>query len=307
MTDTTKPTEKPAGPQLVINATQLRSALELVAPDFDTDEDQREADVCIQYLPARMSTDGEPMEAGLYCWLAEYPEEGCIPLRPDEKFPSPSVHRQASAGQEGVTDELQELHNELYRAQTTDSPDVLTRAIGKARLLLSRYRESLTLSAHGAMPHVFLQSVRHLCFVARTSGGTAGRDEDLCRALEVVEQMMQGAAQPAPVRKKQEMDDATCDRLIYAVLLKLDSFQWSKTTADTRDAVRAALSTAAPESKTAIEWPDPGELESWRATADDLLREMHSPRSFTIRRAAHLLQNAYMFASKAAPTAGETL
>ena len=71
--------------------------------------------------------------------------------------------------------------------------------------------------------------------------------------------------------------------------------------------MNGALSTAAPESGTAIEWPDPGELESWRAMADDLLREMHSPRSFTIRRAAHLLQNAYLFASKAAPTAGETL
>lgn len=77
-----------AGPAMQLNATQLRSALEFVAPDFDADEDQREAEVVLQHLPARTSTDGEPMEAGLYCWLAEYPEEGCIPLREDEAFPA---------------------------------------------------------------------------------------------------------------------------------------------------------------------------------------------------------------------------
>lgn len=76
------------GPAMQLNATQLRSALELAAPDFDTDEDQREVEVVLQRLPARTSSDGEPMEAGLYCWLAEYPEEGCIPLREDESFPA---------------------------------------------------------------------------------------------------------------------------------------------------------------------------------------------------------------------------
>ncbi|QRF60189.1 hypothetical protein [Variovorax paradoxus] len=44
---------------------------------------------------------------------------------------------------EAAPDLLQDLHNELYRAQTTDSVDVLTRSIGKARLLLSLYRDSL--------------------------------------------------------------------------------------------------------------------------------------------------------------------
>ena len=47
------------------------------------------------------------------------------------------------ASGEAAPDLLQNLHNELYRAQTTDSVEILTKAVGKARLLLSRYRDSL--------------------------------------------------------------------------------------------------------------------------------------------------------------------
>jgi hypothetical protein len=55
-----------------------------------------------------------------------------------------------------------------------------------------------------------------------------------------------------------------------------------------------------------VEAPDDGELESWRATADELLREQFT-RSPLTRRAAHLLQNAYLFANKlrAAMSQGE--
>lgn len=47
-----------------------------------------------------------------------------------------------------------------------------------------------------------------------------------------------------------------------------------------------------------VEWPDDGELEAWRSTADDLLRSLPDLRGPDVRRAAHLLQNAYLFASK---------
>jgi hypothetical protein len=36
----------------------------------------------------------------------------------------------------------------------------------------------------------FIKGVRKLCFIARTSGGTAGRDEELCNALNDVESML---------------------------------------------------------------------------------------------------------------------
>jgi hypothetical protein len=56
----------------------------------------------------------------------------------------------AETARAGGEDVLQDLHNELYRAQITDSPDVLTDAVGKARLILSRYRAAL--SAPPAVP-----------------------------------------------------------------------------------------------------------------------------------------------------------
>lgn len=61
----------------------------------------------------------------------------------------------------------------------------------------------------------------------------------------------------------------------------------------------------APQAETlaVAEFPDDGELESWRATADDLLRARSDNAGLT-RRAAFLLQNAYLFvrALAAAPT-----
>jgi hypothetical protein len=72
------------GRHLTLNARQLRAALDYGAPDFETDEDQRDTEICLQWLPERMSVDGEKMEAGLYMWDAEYPEEGVVLL--DENY-----------------------------------------------------------------------------------------------------------------------------------------------------------------------------------------------------------------------------
>ena len=52
---------------------------------------------------------------------------------------------------------------------------------------------------------------------------------------------------------------------------------------------------ASPDVAKMVELPDDGELEAWRATADDLLRCASDSAGLT-RRAAHLLQNAYLFA-----------
>lgn len=65
---------------ITLTALNLRNALDFVAPDFETDEDQRETEVTICWAPDRQSIDGDHLPAGYYCWLADYPEEGCIPL-----------------------------------------------------------------------------------------------------------------------------------------------------------------------------------------------------------------------------------
>lgn len=63
---------------VTLTARQLRNALDFVAPDFDTDEDQRESEVGIAFAPLGLcQADGEPPEpAGYRVWLSEYPEEG---------------------------------------------------------------------------------------------------------------------------------------------------------------------------------------------------------------------------------------
>ena len=67
-------------PPIVLSASQLHQALEFVAPDYDTDADQREANVSIHYRLAGKDMDGEDAPAGWCCWLTEYPEEGSILL-----------------------------------------------------------------------------------------------------------------------------------------------------------------------------------------------------------------------------------
>lgn len=66
---------------VTLNGYQLKEALEFLAPDGDAD--QLESSLRIEWGPKRISTDGDEMEAGMYAWLDEYPEEGCIQL--DEK------------------------------------------------------------------------------------------------------------------------------------------------------------------------------------------------------------------------------
>lgn len=74
------PTERRS---VILTAYQLRQALDLVAPDYDTDPDQREQEASIEWCAACTSTDGEPMAEGYRCWLSDCPEEGCIPLDRD--------------------------------------------------------------------------------------------------------------------------------------------------------------------------------------------------------------------------------
>lgn len=121
--------ESDTSSSITLSATQLMSALQFVAPDYFTDADQREAEIVISRLDTGKFSDGEPRPAGIYAWLAEYPEEGCIPLlTSDQAFPwfdlVAHIRRQSAfslrtfgSGQrvDGVTDhiakELQEVRD----------------------------------------------------------------------------------------------------------------------------------------------------------------------------------------------------
>ena len=58
------------------------------------------------------------------------------------------------------------------------------------------FRAAAVAAQAPAMPDDFLASVKRLVFAARTTGGTAGRDEGLCAALARVEHMLEAIGDP---------------------------------------------------------------------------------------------------------------
>lgn len=80
-------------PIITLDAKQLYNAFDFAAPEVLEDiensaaslsdeerNEQLETKVCIQYKEDGKNMDGEDAPAGYYCWIAEYPEEGGIPL-----------------------------------------------------------------------------------------------------------------------------------------------------------------------------------------------------------------------------------
>ncbi|HCF0755568.1 TPA: hypothetical protein NH708_000188 [Pseudomonas aeruginosa] len=83
----------PVRSSLLINGYQLRAALDFIAPDGTAE--QLESEACIEWR----QQDADFLEAGLYAWDAEYPEEGCVLLdeEPTNSQPSPAQAEQAEA------------------------------------------------------------------------------------------------------------------------------------------------------------------------------------------------------------------
>lgn len=83
----------PVRSSLLINGYQLRAALEFIAPDGTAK--QLESEARIEWR----QQDADFLEAGLYAWCAEYPEECCVLLddEPTTAQPSPAPAEQAEA------------------------------------------------------------------------------------------------------------------------------------------------------------------------------------------------------------------
>ncbi|HEJ1106594.1 TPA: hypothetical protein SLU30_000374 [Pseudomonas aeruginosa] len=77
----------------MINGYQLRAALDFIAPDGTAE--QLESEACIEWR----QQDADFLEAGLYAFCAEYPEEGGVLLdeEPTTAQPSPLQSEQAEA------------------------------------------------------------------------------------------------------------------------------------------------------------------------------------------------------------------
>ncbi|WP_196331811.1 hypothetical protein [Pseudomonas aeruginosa] len=83
----------PVRSSLLINGYQLRAALDFIAPDGTAE--QLESEACIEWR----QQNADFLEAGLYAFCAEYPEEGGVLLdeEPTTAQPSPLQSEQAEA------------------------------------------------------------------------------------------------------------------------------------------------------------------------------------------------------------------
>lgn len=71
---------------VTLTGNALLEALYFVNPELTGDPDELESEVCLERMPERTSEGGETLEAGMYAYLAEYPEEGVYgPLEKDQK------------------------------------------------------------------------------------------------------------------------------------------------------------------------------------------------------------------------------
>lgn len=70
-------------PPFSLTVGQLWQALELGGDESDTE-------LCFQQKLAGKDSDGDDAPAGIYCWMAEYPEEGSIRLDPEHPTPAAS-------------------------------------------------------------------------------------------------------------------------------------------------------------------------------------------------------------------------
>ncbi|EOF7935747.1 hypothetical protein ACTHGJ_006684, partial [Pseudomonas aeruginosa] len=88
----------PVRSSLLINGYQLRAALDFIAPDGTAE--QLESEACIEWR----QQDADFLEAGLYAFCAEYPEEGGVLLDEEQTTaqPSPLQSEQAEAERPAV-------------------------------------------------------------------------------------------------------------------------------------------------------------------------------------------------------------
>ncbi|MDP5429931.1 LysM peptidoglycan-binding domain-containing protein [Pseudomonas aeruginosa] len=99
----------PVRSSLLINGYQLRAALEFIAPDGTAK--QLESEARIEWH----QQDADFLEAGLYAWCAEYPEEGCVLLdeEPATAQPSPAQAEKAEVERPEVVATMYTHHDDV--------------------------------------------------------------------------------------------------------------------------------------------------------------------------------------------------
>ena len=66
------------GTQLTLTAAQIRELLEIANPDGPDDIEQAETEIVVLCRERNeISAEGKWLPAGVYAFIAEYPEDGC--------------------------------------------------------------------------------------------------------------------------------------------------------------------------------------------------------------------------------------
>ncbi|HBO3547987.1 TPA: hypothetical protein L4S33_000124 [Pseudomonas aeruginosa] len=200
----------PVRSSLLINGYQLRAALEFIAPDGTAK--QLESEARIEWR----QQDADFLEAGLYAWCAEYPEEGCVLLdeEPATAQPSPAQAEQAEperpevvAWQYRVTAGPQTgwslwhpgKGEEFERSYTVERRPLMTvaqheRIVGELRAVIAQLRQHKNdYMDSGQETYRALQNeIREReAEIARLDGLVSGRTAERDAALAEVERLRQ--------------------------------------------------------------------------------------------------------------------
>ncbi|EMP3659533.1 hypothetical protein RVS43_002301 [Pseudomonas aeruginosa] len=188
----------PVRSSLLINGYQLRAALDFIAPDGTAEQLKSEA--CIEWR----QQDADFLEAGLYAFCAEYPEEGGVLLdeEPTTAQPSPLQSEQAEAERPAVVGYRSMESGMVYEQDYgLKDPEALTTVaecdsiVGELRAEIAQLRQHKNdyMDAGQETYRALQNEIREReAEIARldglVSGRTAERDAALARVAELERQ-----------------------------------------------------------------------------------------------------------------------
>ncbi|HEK2367226.1 TPA: hypothetical protein SMT05_000387 [Pseudomonas aeruginosa] len=207
----------PVRSSLLINGYQLRAALDFIAPDGTAE--QLESEACIEWR----QQDADFLEAGLYAFCAEYPEEGGVLLdeEPTNSQPSPAQELAERGTQHRFSTTEQTCRHDFYGVWWNDSGVTKTgRECRHCGFFVADMTEAAAEQAEAERPEVvaYADPVAFATFKERGhEGGVAGREWMWAEP---------GAALVAMSRTDE------CERIVGALRAKADqlreALEWRK-------------------------------------------------------------------------------
>ncbi|ELY8031201.1 hypothetical protein SOH16_006062, partial [Pseudomonas aeruginosa] len=192
----------PVRSSLLINGYQLRAALDFIAPDGTAE--QLESEACIEWR----QQDADFLEAGLYAFCAEYPEEGGVLLDEEQTTaqPSPLQSEQAEAERPAVVGYRSMESGMVYEQDYgLKDPEALTTVaecdsiVGELRAEIAQLRQHKNdyMDAGQETYRALQNEIREReAEIARLDGLVSGRTAERDAALAEVERLRESKGDP---------------------------------------------------------------------------------------------------------------